>query len=124
MLPGWVPLASFARERGVTLWTMRRRVLALDHAEGGGLVKSFHRRGRPRKYWVSPDRLKAALERDPDASEAKDAYVDDRLTRVEEKCEALKKAVKAVKAQQKQMALDFSRGASSDSVGQPPPVTK
>lgn len=124
MLPGWVSLASFARERGVSVWTMRRWALALDHDAGGGLVRSFHRRGRPRKYWVNPDRLKAALERDPDAAEAKDAYVESRLTRVEEKCEALKKAIKSVKAQHNQLAFEFHRGAASSIVGQPAPVTK
>jgi aryl-alcohol dehydrogenase-like predicted oxidoreductase len=118
MLPGWVSLAAFARERGVPPRTMRRWAVALDHEAGGGLVRSLHRRGRrPRKYWVNPERLKAALERDPDAKEAERDFQESRLTKNEEKLEALKKAHKALKEQVKQLALDFSRRPSSAIVG-------
>ncbi len=109
MLPGWVGLAAFARERGVPTWTMRRWALALDHEFGGGLLRYNRRRGKPRKYWVNPEKMKAALERDPEAREAEHAFLESRVTKLEEKCEALKKAHKATKAQVNQLALNFAR---------------
>ena len=123
MLPGWVGLAAFARERGVKPKTMRRWALALDHQLGGGLVRSLHRRGRPRKYWVHPVRLKAALEQDPEAREADRDLVETRLTRLEEKCEALRKGHKALKANVNQLALDFTRRPPSAIVGHESPPT-
>lgn len=97
MLPGWIPLAAFARERGVPPKTMRRRLLALDHAEGGGLLRSFHRSGRPRKYWVHPERVRKALEADPDAREAELDWLASRVEKLEQSCAVLKKAHRELK---------------------------
>jgi predicted transcriptional regulator len=94
-----VPLSKVAKDAGVEPGTMRRRLLALDHAAGGGIVRSFHRRGKARKYWVHPERLRAALERDPDAREAELSWLTDEVRILKNRVEALKKAHKALKAQ-------------------------
>lgn len=99
MLPGWVPLSKVAADAGVDPKTMRRRLLALDHAAGGGLVRSFHRRGKPRKYWVRLDRLKVALEHTPEETqEAQVEWLEARVQKVENRVEALKNAHKSLKA--------------------------
>lgn len=103
MLPGWVGLAAFARARGVLPCTMRRWALALDHESGGGLLRWNKRRGKPRKYWVHPDRLRAALERDPGAREATLTRIDDRLTETEAKQDVFEKKLEAVKRLLKQL---------------------
>ena len=120
MLHGWIGLAVFARERGVKERTMRRWALALHH-ERGNIVRSRHRKGKPRKYWVHPERLRAALEEDPEAKAAAQDFIEERVTVLERKVEALKKAHKATKAQVNQLAFDFARRPSSAIVGHEPP---
>lgn len=116
MLLGWIGLAVFARQQGVEPRTMRRWALALDH-EHGGILKSKHRKGRPRKYWVHPQRLRAALEADPEAKAAERDLVASQIADLTRKVEALKKAHKTTKAQVNQLSLDFNRRTSSTIVG-------
>lgn len=100
MLPGWVGVAEFARERGVRPQTMLRRLRALQRWTGADLLRSNHEPGRkPRKWWTHPERARTALERDPDAREATLEDVCMRVEKLEQKCEALKKAHKALKRQ-------------------------
>ena len=79
---------------------MRRWALALHH-ERGNIVRSRHRSGKPRKYWVNPERLRAALEEDPEAKSAAQDFIEERVSVLERKVEALKKAHKGLKAQLK-----------------------
>lgn len=116
MLFGWVGLAEFARKQGVHPVTLRRWVLAL-HEQHGDLVRSKHRNGKPRKYWVHPQRLEAALRADPEAKSADRDFIEDRVTVLERKVEALKKSHKAVKAQVNQLAFDFAARTSVGIVG-------
>lgn len=120
MLHGWIGLAKFARAQGLEPQTLRRWAIALNN-ERGDLLLSKHTKGRPRKYWVHPQRLKAALEADPEAKAAERELTEQRLTNVENRLEALKKAHKATKAQVNQLALDFNRRSGSVNVGHEPP---
>lgn len=101
MLPGWVELPEFLRDAaakaGVSQRTIRRRVLAVNHAAGGGIVRSFQSRGPVRLWWVNPERLRVELERDPDARDAQAQWLEARIEKLEENVEALKTWRRALK---------------------------
>lgn len=97
---GWVGVAEFARASGVPPQTMRRRLQALEAMLGVKLLHSRHQPGRkPRKWWVHPERARAALEQDPDAREARLEELYSRLEKLEQKLEALRRAHKSLKKQ-------------------------
>jgi hypothetical protein len=120
VLHGWIGLAVFARQQGVKEKTMRRWALALQH-EHGDLLRSRHRQGKPRKYWVHPERLRAALEEDPEAKTAERDLIVSELQDLRQKVEALKKAHKVTKAQVNQLSLDFNQRPSTAIVGHESP---
>ncbi len=101
MLPGWAPLAVVARDSaaraGVTARTQRNRILAINHALGGGLVRSFQPSGPTRKWWVDLARLEAALRKDPDARTAELDWLASRVEKLEQSNAALKRAFRQLK---------------------------
>lgn len=122
MLPGWVGLARFARERNVNPKTMLRHLRALEAVTGASLIRSNHKPGRkPRKYWVHPERARAALERDPDAREAETVWLLTRVENLEKSVGALKKSHKLLKKQVNSSLCAQDRRTSLDIVGQDSP---
>jgi hypothetical protein len=103
MLPGWRPLADVAREgaarEGVSERTIKNRLLAIDHALGGGLVRSFQRSGPARKHWVHVGKLEEALRRDPEAQTAGLDWLTSRIERLEQITGAFKRGFRQLRKQ-------------------------
>jgi hypothetical protein len=100
MLGGWIAVAAYAREAGVFPRTMLRRLQALERMSGVRLLRSKHQSGRkPRKWWVHPERARAALEKDPDAHTASIDDLFGRVERLEQIVVVLKKAQKRANTQ-------------------------
>lgn len=125
MLPGWAPLADVARDSaarsGVTARTQRNRILAINHALGGGLVRSFQRRGPTRKWWVNLPLLEAALRRDPEARTAELDWLVSRVEKLEQSTAALKKAVRQLKKGSAVRSGSTEGGQSLETIGGQPP---
>lgn len=102
MLRGWMGVAAFARaaDPPVPPKTMLRRLQALQRMLGVRILLSKHEPGRkPRKWWCKPELARAALEKDPNAQEARVEDLAVRMERLEESHAAVKKALKALKQQ-------------------------
>jgi predicted transcriptional regulator len=69
---------------------MRRRLLALNYQQGGGIVRSLHKQGKPRKYFVLIEALKLVAERDPDAIETELGDLRSRLDEHERRLDAIR----------------------------------
>lgn len=97
---GWVELAKYAREKGLSERTLRRRLTALHQRLGGGVLRSYNDPGtRIGKWWFNPVAVKVGLERDPDETETS---LGEHLLRIEEnekKLNALRQSLNALRRQ-------------------------
>lgn len=89
----WTPLTRLARESGVPVRTMRRRMAALHQQLGGGVLRAYNEPGtRVGKWWVNVTVLQAhhgraeaeaERERVEDQQEAVQAQLGEHLLRIE-----------------------------------------
>jgi transposase-like protein len=98
----WLELARYARDHGIPERTLRRRLTALHQRQGGGVLRSYNEAGtRVGKWFFSPLALQAALEREPDETEAALGEHTLELEDLKRKVEALRQSLNAVKAKMK-----------------------
>ncbi|MBA2724272.1 MAG: hypothetical protein H0U56_15570 [Methylibium sp.] len=93
----WISIPEAARAAGVQPQTMRRRLLALHFKLGGGIVRSLHLQGKPRKYWVNVEALRLASAQEPDAIEVELGDLRTRVADLERKLDALRNAYRQLK---------------------------
>lgn len=89
-LDRWIPLAEAAELAHVNVDTMRRRMHALNERMGGRVMVSYHRRGKPRKYFVSVEALFSVMHTDPELRDRELAEMSERLRSAELKLDALR----------------------------------
>lgn len=106
-----------ARAAGVHPRTMRRRLLALNFQCGGGIVRSLHLQGKPRKYFVQVQALQRALEDAPNPVESELGDLRTRVDDLEKKLDALRNAHRQLKRQATSSAGAIVTVSSADTDG-------
>lgn len=121
MLPGWEPLADVARRAAerdkTTTRTQRNRILAVNHALGGNLVRSFQRSGPTRKWWVCVVALEEALRTDPEVRTAEVDWLASRVEKLEQTSAVFKKSIRQLKKQQLTFADWMTQRKTPETVG-------
>lgn len=121
MLFGWVSLADYARQNGIHPKTLKRWLLKANRP---GLMRTLPgTKGRPGKYLVHPESLKAALAADPEAEAASRAETEAKLEASERKLEALRKAYKQLQAKLRELEKALTAAASGEA-SPPPPAAR
>lgn len=89
---GLLTIPEAAELAGVKVYTMRRRLRALNERHGGKLLLSFSNGARVGKWLVSPSVLMELMRTDQKADDAKEEATDNRLAEVDGKLLALRGA--------------------------------
>ncbi len=97
-LDRWIPLAEAARIAGEPPWKFRRKMLALNAQQGGGLLRHFGFGTRLRRLHVSAEALLSLLRTDPNAQDAELTSLAARVRDLEISLAAEKKARKALQS--------------------------
>lgn len=120
-------MAKIAREAAereqVTPRTIRNRLLAVNHALGGGLVRSFEKSGPVRKWWVNLGKLEEALRTTPETRSAAELeWHESRIEKLEQSNAAIKKAIRQLKKQLAMAGVLAAQRQDSekDSADEPP----
>lgn len=121
MLPGWEPLAEVARRAAerdkTTPRTQRNRILAVNHALGGNLVRSFQPSGPTRKWWVHVVGLEEALRTNPEVRTAEIDWLASRVEKLEQTSAVFKKSIRQLKKQQLTFADWMAQRKPTEIVG-------
>lgn len=100
-MKGWISIPEAAAAAGVHPRTMRRRLLALNFQCGGGIVRSLHLQGKPRRYFVQVQALQKAMDAEPNQVESELGDLRTRVDDLEKKLDALRNAHRQLKKQLK-----------------------